>query len=126
MNRRKARWRIAVAVLAVLAVVIAVVAVWRALTPGAEVNLADVVAVALAGAMAVGAVVAWARRPTTASTPADVNAHVDVDAAAQVLASLVEQQWRTEARHRLLDDPEPIPVHWQLIADAAATARSGR
>ena len=50
VSRRKAGWRIAVAMLAVLAVVtavvVAVVAVWRALTPSAEVNLADVVAVA--------------------------------------------------------------------------------
>ncbi|MGN9844184.1 NACHT domain-containing protein [Nonomuraea sp. H19] len=115
MSKRKAGWRIALAVLAALAVGAAVVAVWRARAPGAEVNLADVVAVALAGAMLVGTVVAWAWRSTTATTPA-ADA-VDVEAAAQVLAGLVERQWRTEARHRLLDDPEPIPVHWQLIAD---------
>ncbi|MEU7856224.1 NACHT domain-containing protein [Nonomuraea sp. NPDC049141] len=122
MSRRKAGWRIAVAVLALVVVGAAVVAVWRARTPGAEVNLADVVAVALAGATLIGAVVAWALRSPPAATlacvvDADAGACVDVDAAAQVLAGLVERQWRTEAGHRLLDDPEPIPVHWQLIAD---------
>ncbi|MGV9386496.1 NACHT domain-containing protein [Nonomuraea sp. NPDC003707] len=114
VSRRKVNWRMFVAVLAVLAVGAAVAAVWRALKPDAEVNLADVVAVALAGAMLVGAIWAWARRATPAATTADV---AGVETAAQVLADLVERQWRTEARHRLLDDPEPIPVHWQLTAD---------
>ncbi|MEV4014577.1 NACHT domain-containing protein [Nonomuraea angiospora] len=127
MSRRKTGWRIAVSVPAIVAVGVAVVAVWRARTPGAEVNLADVVAVALAGAMLVGAVVAWAGRSTRAATPAGVvdagEAHVAVGAAAQVLAGLVERQWRAEARHRLLDDPEPIAVHWQLIADETVMSR---
>ncbi|WP_329428120.1 NACHT domain-containing protein [Streptosporangium sp. NBC_01495] len=120
MNRRKAGWRIAVAVLALLAVGAAVISVWQARTPGAEVNLADVVAVALAGAMLVGTVVVWALRSAraAASASADAGASVDVDAAAQRLADLVKEQWHTEARHRLLEDePGPIPVHWQLIVD---------
>ncbi|HEX4811891.1 MAG TPA: NACHT domain-containing protein [Nonomuraea sp.] len=130
MSRRKEGWRIAVTVVSVVAVGVAVVAVWRARTPDAEVNLADVVAVALAGAMLVGAMIAWARRDTPAVTPAGVvgvasgvggdggdEARLAVGAAARVLAGLVERQWRAEARHRLLDDPEPIPVRWRLIAD---------
>ncbi|MEO3876727.1 hypothetical protein ABGB18_48920 [Nonomuraea sp. B12E4] len=48
---------------------------------------------------------------------------MDGDAAAQVLADLVERQWRAEARHRLLDDPEPIPVHRQLIAEGTVMSR---
>ncbi|GAA1024527.1 hypothetical protein Aple_101940 [Acrocarpospora pleiomorpha] len=31
-----------------------------------------------------------------------------------VLAGLVEQQWKTEATLRSLDDPDPIPVRWHL------------
>ncbi|MEU8319721.1 NACHT domain-containing protein [Nonomuraea sp. NPDC048881] len=128
MSRRKAGWRIAVSILVIVAVGVAVVSVWRARTPGAEVNLADVVAVALAGVTMVGAVVAWAGRSTRAATPARVadadEAHVAVGAAAQVLAALVERQWRAEARHRLLEDPEPIPVHWQLIADETVMSQS--
>ncbi|UBU18352.1 NACHT domain-containing protein [Nonomuraea gerenzanensis] len=132
MNRRKPGWRFAVAVPAVLAVAVAVVAVWRAWTPGAEVNLADVVAVSLAGAMLAGAVVAWARRSALPAGPAGVTGAgvgpADVTgagagAAAQVLAGLVERQWRAEARNRLLDDPGPIPVHWQLIADATVMSQ---
>ncbi|MFG1957539.1 hypothetical protein [Nonomuraea sp. NPDC049028] len=69
----------------------------------------------LAGAMLVGGVWAWARRSTSAADTADTDA--DVKTAAQVLAGLVERQWRDEARHRPLDNPEPIPVHWKLIAE---------
>ncbi|GAA3844135.1 NACHT domain-containing protein [Sphaerisporangium flaviroseum] len=92
------------------------IAVWRAWKPDAEVNLADVAAVALAAATAVTGVVVWARRPPTAMTTLS---HAEVGTAAQVLADLIERQWRTEARRRLLDDPEPIPVHWQLTANEA-------
>ncbi|MFI6502354.1 NACHT domain-containing protein [Nonomuraea typhae] len=38
-------------------------------------------------------------------------------AAKQVLADLVEQQWRTEARLRSLDDPDPMPVRWRPTGD---------
>ncbi|GAA1284136.1 NACHT domain-containing protein [Planotetraspora silvatica] len=120
MTKGRVRWRIPLAVLAVLAVGALVVAVWRAWTPAAEVNLADVVAVALAAATAVGAVVAWARRSTAAAVPTDP----DVETAAQVLAGLVERQWHAEARHRLLDDPEPIPVQWQLTTDQTVMSHS--
>jgi hypothetical protein len=64
--------------------------------------------VAFAAIAVAGPLVLWALRPAPATTEAD---------AAQVLADLVEQQWHIEARHRLLNDPEPIPVRWQLIAD---------
>ncbi|MEU8152017.1 NACHT domain-containing protein [Nonomuraea sp. NPDC048901] len=38
----------------------------------------------------------------------------DLHAAGQSLAKLLKQQWTSEARHRALDDPQPIPVAWQL------------
>ncbi|MEV1178212.1 NACHT domain-containing protein [Nonomuraea sp. NPDC049784] len=120
MNKRKAGWRILVAVLAVLAAVTVVIVVWRALKSDAEVNRADVAAVALAAIALATPVAIWALR----STSTIATAVVDVAAAAaQVLAGLVERQWRTEARHRLLDDPEPIPVHWQLIADGTVMSQ---
>ncbi|MFI7702366.1 NACHT domain-containing protein [Nonomuraea sp. NPDC049480] len=119
MTKLSPRRRIPLASLAVIAVSMLVVAVWRVWTPGAEVNLADVAAVTLAAATAVGTVVAWARRSTDSTAPAGADAAV----AAQVLAGLVERQWRAEARHRLLDDPEPIPVQWQLTADRTVMSR---
>ena len=38
----------------------------------------------------------------------------DLESAKQILAGLVEEQWRLEASIRSLDDPKPIPVVWQL------------
>jgi hypothetical protein len=37
--------------------------------------------------------------------------------AKEVLAGLVEQQWRTEAVLRSLDDPDPMPVRWHRTDD---------
>ncbi|MEU6721542.1 NACHT domain-containing protein [Nonomuraea sp. NPDC046802] len=57
-----------------------------------------------------------AKRPAaTSDTPVVAGAK----SAAQVLAGLVEQQWRDEARHRLVDDDHPMPVRWQLTANKA-------
>ncbi|MEV4249342.1 NACHT domain-containing protein [Streptosporangium canum] len=113
MKKPRPVWRISIAVLTVLAIGALTVAVGRAwaLIPTAEVNLADVVTVVFAGATAICAVAIWARRRAVPST-------TDLPAAAGVLAGLVERQWRLEARHRLLDDPQPIPVHWRLTTDA--------
>ncbi|WP_214327461.1 NACHT domain-containing protein [Nonomuraea sediminis] len=41
--------------------------------------------------------------------------------AKDVLAGLVEQQWRTEARIRSLADPDPIPVRWRPTDDERLT-----
>jgi hypothetical protein len=52
----------------------------------------------------------WSRRSlsrTAATTQ-------DVAEAKNVLAGIVDQQWRTEAMLRSLDDPDPIPVRWRL------------
>lgn len=40
-----------------------------------------------------------------------------VSVAKEVLAGLVDQQWRREAMLRSLDDPDPIPVRWRLTGD---------
>ncbi|MEU6731302.1 hypothetical protein ABZ917_46980 [Nonomuraea wenchangensis] len=108
MSRHPIRWWKPTAVLTVAALAATVALVWRALDPSDEVNVADLAAVAIGAAGAAAAVVGWARRRNTAAgRPAEVMR------AAEVLAGLVEQQWLAEARHRLLDDPEPIPVRWQ-------------
>ncbi|MFC4536458.1 hypothetical protein [Sphaerisporangium dianthi] len=53
----------------------------------------------------------WRRRAPVAVTQ-DVLA-----SAMETLAGLVDQQWRTEATLRSLDDPDPIPVRWRLTGD---------
>ncbi|MEV4840378.1 NACHT domain-containing protein [Nonomuraea sp. NPDC049486] len=121
MSRRRAGWRIALAVLAILAAGAVVAVVWRVLDPKDTVNRADLAAVMLAAITLAGTVAVWAHRSATAGT--EPPARNSVDTAAQVLSGLVEQQWRAEARHRLLDDPEPIPVHWQLIADESVMSQ---
>ncbi|MFI7641695.1 hypothetical protein [Nonomuraea sp. NPDC049400] len=73
-------------------------------------------AVVIAAAVAAAAVVAWYKLPRAA---ASVPIRADVTAAAGVLAGMVRRQWEAEARHRSLDDPEPMPVRWQLTSDEA-------
>ncbi|MEU6783881.1 NACHT domain-containing protein [Nonomuraea angiospora] len=92
-----------------------VVMVACALNPNDKVNLADLAAVAIAAAVAAATVVVWAKRHHVTSH----SAHADPQKAADVLANLVRRQWEAEARNRSLDDPEPIPVRWQLTANAA-------
>ncbi|MEU8205898.1 hypothetical protein [Streptosporangium sp. NPDC049046] len=112
MSRPPIRWWNSAALLAIVALVTTVVSVWRALKPDDPVNPADLAAVAIAASVATAAVVAWAkRRNTSANRPADVTK------AADVLADLVRRQWQDEARNRLLDDPAPIPIRWQLTAN---------
>ncbi|MER6827588.1 hypothetical protein ABT352_16530 [Streptosporangium sp. NPDC000563] len=112
VSRRPIRWWNSAALLAIVALVTTVVSVWRALKPDDPVNPADLAAVAIAASVATAAVVAWAkRRNTSANRPADVTK------AADVLADLVRRQWQDEARNRLLDDPAPIPIRWQLTAN---------
>ncbi|MGR6919379.1 NACHT domain-containing protein [[Actinomadura] parvosata] len=114
MSRRPIRWWNPAALLVIVALVATVVLVGRALDQADKVNVADLAAVAIAAAVAAAAVVTWARRRNTAAGhPADVTR------AADVLADLVRRQWQDEARNRLLDDPEPIPVRWHLTANEA-------
>ncbi|MFB4277437.1 hypothetical protein ACBJ59_19255 [Nonomuraea sp. MTCD27] len=112
MPFRKPRWQTVTVVMVGVALASLVVLVVTAVRPEAEVSLADAVAVLVAAATAVVATAVWSHRSaTTAPTRAEA------DAAAQELAELVDRQWRAEARHRLLHDPEPIPVLWRLTAD---------
>ncbi|MBB5780744.1 hypothetical protein [Nonomuraea jabiensis] len=120
MSKRTRRfgWRTTLAVIAFFVVGVLVLLVWRSYSPKEAVNLADFAAVALAGATAVAAVLTWALRwgGAPASLPAEVGK------AADVLARLVERQWREEARNRLLDDPVPISVGWKLTSDPTVTS----
>ncbi|MDH2430549.1 hypothetical protein [Sphaerisporangium sp. TRM90804] len=112
MNRSRIRWIVPVAaVILALAALVAVVV--RALDLSAEINVAEAASVTLAALTAGTAAVIWFRRRATAATPR----RAEVDAAAEVLAGLVAKQWRDEPRDRLLDNPEPIPVRWQLTVD---------
>jgi hypothetical protein len=119
VNRRKIGWRVLLAVLAFLAAGAVVAVVWPVFDPDDKINRAELTSLMTALIVAAAGVAVWARRSATARADAGTGteARSVVDTAAHVLAGLVEQQWRTEARHRLLDDPEPIPVHWKLIAD---------
>ncbi|MFI6744362.1 NACHT domain-containing protein [Nonomuraea sp. NPDC050451] len=103
----------AIAVVAIVALGVLMTSVVLALNPAAEVSIADVAALALTAAAAVVATAAWARQSP------QVPAVTDLATAAAVLAGKVHQQWRAEARMRSLDDPEPIPLCWQLSSDKA-------
>ncbi|MEU4228402.1 NACHT domain-containing protein [Nonomuraea sp. NPDC026600] len=120
VSERGFPWRILAAGLAILGLAALVAVVVRAVKPEAEVNLADLAAVTLAVAVAatIGALVTWVKNSPTRHIPT----HTDADVA-DMLAGLVERQWKDEARHRLLDDPQPIPVHWQLSTDERLISR---
>ncbi|MEO3870092.1 NACHT domain-containing protein [Nonomuraea sp. B12E4] len=75
----------------------------------------DWLAAVLAAAGLVGGGVLARRPAATSDTPVVAGAK----SAAQVLADLVERQWRDEARHRLVDDDHPMPVRWRLTSDKA-------
>lgn len=78
----------------------------------------DFLAAALPAAGFVVTLVIWAKRSTA---PAE---RLAADKkAAEVLADIVERQWREEARHRLMDDPHPMPVQWHLTADETVMSR---
>ncbi|GAA3604473.1 hypothetical protein GCM10022419_106500 [Nonomuraea rosea] len=114
MSRRPIHWWNTAALLAIVALVATVVLVGRALNRADKVNVADLAAVAIAAALAIAAILTWAKQRNTAA-----NRPANVTRAAEVLADLVRRQWRDEARNQLLDDPEPIPVRWQLTANEA-------
>ncbi|WP_433327356.1 NACHT domain-containing protein [Spirillospora sp. CA-294931] len=80
--------------------------------PGDAADLAQLAGLVLAAAVALVSTVRWARQRSrrlgAAAPAADTLAE-----AKQVLAELVDQQWKEEARLRSLDDPDPIPVRWR-------------
>jgi hypothetical protein len=114
-RRSGTRWRGAVIGLVMLALSLVLAAVLgtsvnQQKAPGAA-EVRDLFGIVLTVvASVVVPLLAWERRlravvaPTTAS----------VARAKDVLAGLVEQQWRTEALLRSLDDPDPIPVRWRI------------
>jgi hypothetical protein len=98
-----------------------VVAVVRAFNPDEAINVADLAAVLIAASVAAAAVLTWSRSPRQrASTAGPAQA----PRAAEVLVGLVRKQWETEARHRSLDDPQPMPVCWQLTENEAVMSQS--
>jgi hypothetical protein len=60
-----------------------------------------------------GAIVAWAYRSSRTSP---ISVQEQVDEAARKLASLVQRQWRDEARIRMIADPAPLTVRWKVAA----------
>lgn len=67
--------------------------------------------------LAVGLGMFTDRREPSTSTPA--SPEETIAAAKNALTVMVARQWRTEATIRALDDPEPIPITWHLVDDAA-------
>ncbi|WP_212735574.1 NACHT domain-containing protein [Herbidospora galbida] len=81
----------------------------------AAANVAQLVGVVLVVPTVLVPLWLWWRRST--ARPAVTSAHLDH--AKDVLAGLVEQQWKTEVTLRSLDDPDPIPVRWRQTAIVA-------
>jgi NACHT domain len=65
----------------------------------------------LAVAALVPQLVRWWRR---AALPRPAPTTADIERAKDILAGLIDEQWKTEATIRSLDDPYPIPVIWRL------------
>lgn len=73
-------------------------------------NTAQVTAVVIAVGTATAGAVMWAWRTTRRAAAAP---STDIlGQAKDVLAGVVAEQWRHEARLRSLDDPDPIPLRW--------------
>ncbi|MFE0148991.1 NACHT domain-containing protein [Nonomuraea sp. NPDC059007] len=85
----------------------------------AEVSRADLAALAVAAAVAAAGVLSWLKR----SFPAPSLRTTNLEMARQTLAEQVEQQWKTESRLRVLDDPEPMPIAWRLTGNAAVMSQ---
>ncbi|TDB96617.1 NACHT domain-containing protein [Actinomadura sp. 7K534] len=67
----------------------------------------------LAAAVAWTGVAVWSRRRSREART--IPGPADLEQAAALLAQIVEHQWKEEAALRSLDDPDPIPVTWQLV-----------
>ncbi|HEV2375279.1 MAG TPA: NACHT domain-containing protein [Streptosporangiaceae bacterium] len=115
MARGGSRWRYGVALWAgMLALMLALAVVGLALRGRGGLlvaaNVAQLVAVVLMVPPLALPLWWWSRNSISqvaATTP-------EVAKAKDLLAGVVREQWRTEARLRSLDDPDPIPVRWQL------------
>lgn len=113
MERDGGSWRSGLVLGAGLfALTLALVVIALALRVGglsAAANVAQLVAVVLVVPTLAVPLWRWSRTSVsriTATTP-------QLAEARDVLAGLIDQQWRTEARLRSLDDPDPIPVRWR-------------
>ncbi|RBQ17148.1 hypothetical protein DP939_27110 [Spongiactinospora rosea] len=115
MGRRSTQ-RAILAALAIASLAAIVIVLTRALKADAKATVNDLVILGVAIIPWTVAIIAWARRPPAAP--------INVNAAADDLASLVKEQWRAEARHRRLNDPKPIPVPWRMAENLESTSRS--
>ncbi|XVQ15776.1 hypothetical protein ACQP1W_25650 [Spirillospora sp. CA-255316] len=82
-------------------------------------NTAQLTALLVAAGTAAVVMVVWAWRTTRTSQATATPATDVVEHAKDLLAGVVTQQWRDEARLRSLDDPDPIPVRWRTREQAA-------
>jgi predicted NACHT family NTPase len=73
-------------------------------------NVAQLVSVVLVAPTLAVSLWVWSRR-SSSQTPATTRSVME---AKDALAEIVQQQWRTEATLRSLDNPDPVPVRWQL------------
>ncbi|MEV6302653.1 NACHT domain-containing protein [Actinoplanes sp. NPDC051861] len=76
-------------------------------------DVAQLVSVVLAVSALAAPLLPWRRAAEPVPVTADTLA-----TAMDVLAGLIEVQWRAEATMRSLDDPDPIPVRWHSADDA--------
>ncbi|HEY0803756.1 MAG TPA: NACHT domain-containing protein, partial [Pseudonocardiaceae bacterium] len=115
MARRGGSWRHGVVLWAgMLAVLTVITVIALALRGGDGLQTAGNVAQIASAVLAIPTLAVplwlWSRRSTA---PTAVTTH-GVAKAKDVLAGMVDQQWRTEAMLRSLDDPDPIPVRWRI------------
>ncbi|MFI0405522.1 NACHT domain-containing protein [Actinomadura sp. 3N508] len=75
----------------------------------------------LAAAVALVSTSVWARRRSRALAEQSVSSPDEVTRAKDLLAEMVAEQWKDEARLRSLDDPDPIPVRWRTPAPGEHT-----
>jgi len=64
------------------------------------------------------------RWPRSRGRPAPTAA--DIGRAKDVLAGMVAEQWQREAEARSLDNPDPMPIQWDLVAPGGPDQVTGR
>jgi RecA/RadA recombinase len=74
-------------------------------------NLAQVVSVVLVVPSLAAGLLVWGRR---SARLAEMPGTAEMLRSMDVLAGLIEQQWKIEAALRSLGDPDPMPVQWRL------------
>lgn len=115
MARDGGSWRYVVAAwagMAALATALAVIALALRGRDGLQTaaNVAQLVSVVLVIPTLAVPLWLWSRQSMSSVAATAQN----VAKAKDVLAGMVDQQWRTEAMLRSLDDPDPMPVQWRL------------